>query len=281
MKYIFLLFCAVGWQLFAKSEVYAQIDSVMIEIKSIPTRHSWDYTNYNNINGSEHSTGSDTTRYGITQRAFLFDSLSRSADTIFYYQRNRGGASLTIVYDNIQSQFRYLRFNYSNIGYLGLGDGFGISLSNVSVIETASAFELALFGSELSSHNFSFGAHHGDMAAPMSPHIDSWNSLGYTDSLSSISILMTKTTILAVHPSPQAKGLVTLTPQPASRFINVDFPLTYSIAAITIFDLLGRIVMSDPISPGTQHMRLDASSLPPGIYYLRAGNQMQKFVIQR
>ena len=149
------------------------------------------------------------------------------------------------------------------------------------MLQTPSAFDLTLRDSELSSHNFTFGAHHGDMAAPMSPHIDSWSGLGYTDSLSSISFSISKTKILAVKSSADSKSLLSLTPQPASDYINIDIFPMYSTDAVFIFDLLGRMVMSNKILPMSSHMQVNVSSLPPGIYYLRAGNQMQKFVIQR
>ena len=48
-----------------------------------------------------------------------------------------------------------------------------------------------------------------------------------------------------------------------------------------IYDMLGMKMNINTLNKTETNCTIDVSSLPPGIYYLRAGNQMQKFVIQR
>ena len=68
-------------------------------------------------------------------------------------------------------------------------------------------------------------------------------------------------------------------PNPASTTVSLQLA-NQQEKDITIFDILGRNILSYKLEPG-ELTNLDISSLPPGIYYLRAGNQMQKFVIAR
>jgi hypothetical protein len=70
------------------------------------------------------------------------------------------------------------------------------------------------------------------------------------------------------------------TPNPASNFVSVATE-DVTVKDIAFFDILGRTMLTHQANNAAENIRFDVSSLPPGIYYLRAGNQMQKFVIQR
>jgi hypothetical protein len=61
-----------------------------------------------------------------------------------------------------------------------------------------------------------------------------------------------------------------------SRFVLCSFALPQRSDAIQIFDLLGRVTTL-PINVGNNTTSL--SSLPPGCYFARLGNQVAKFVV--
>ncbi len=70
-------------------------------------------------------------------------------------------------------------------------------------------------------------------------------------------------------------------PNPASEFINLKINNEASpIAAgkVQIFDILGMEVMSEVVSPMTGSHRMNLSGLPVGVYYIRIGDKVEKFV---
>jgi hypothetical protein len=77
-----------------------------------------------------------------------------------------------------------------------------------------------------------------------------------------------------------------LYPNPASDYIEISCPPSREGAgalSVLIFDLLGIEFTSPslrdtPPSQGGEKVRIDVSHLSPGVYFVRAGNIVQKFV---
>jgi hypothetical protein len=83
---------------------------------------------------------------------------------------------------------------------------------------------------------------------------------------------------------------INIIPNPASDFINIQFQTsevlkTSEVSKVQIFDILGLEVISvgtglDLSSNGLDlsTLRIDVSHLPSGVYFIRIGDRMEKFV---
>jgi len=75
-----------------------------------------------------------------------------------------------------------------------------------------------------------------------------------------------------------------ITPNPATDYIDIAVAGNRTLKdAIRVYDVLGNTVLSSPAcSAGTPskggHIRLDVSGLAPGVYFVRVGGKMYKFV---
>jgi hypothetical protein len=75
-------------------------------------------------------------------------------------------------------------------------------------------------------------------------------------------------------------------PNPASEYIEIFCPPLErglgGVAPVRIFDLLGMEIttpnLTPPLSEGEGVVRLDVSSLSPGVYFVRVGDMVRKFV---
>ncbi len=47
---------------------------------------------------------------------------------------------------------------------------------------------------------------------------------------------------------------------------------------VQIFDVLGIEIMSESIHPMTSSHRMNVEKLPAGVYFIRIGNKVEKFV---
>lgn len=66
-------------------------------------------------------------------------------------------------------------------------------------------------------------------------------------------------------------------PNPASNFIIVNIPQASAGEIVHVFDMNGSMVMSHLLANGNQ---IEVSSLKPGVYMLKAGQHIGKFVIR-
>jgi hypothetical protein len=79
-----------------------------------------------------------------------------------------------------------------------------------------------------------------------------------------------------------------ITPNPATDFINVDMSfLRMQESKIEIYNIFGEIVLSTPSSlrdatpqEGNKY-RIDISTLPAGVYFVRVGEKFEKFIVVR
>jgi hypothetical protein len=77
-----------------------------------------------------------------------------------------------------------------------------------------------------------------------------------------------------------------ITPNPASDFVEIDFGnviLSEAKNPVRIFDIFGieytTLSLRDtPPYQGGEIMRFNVSHLSPGIYFVRSGNNIQKFI---
>lgn len=75
---------------------------------------------------------------------------------------------------------------------------------------------------------------------------------------------------------------ITIYPNPASDFIEFSLPIGARRAlplTLEIYDILGlRQSPPNPLLIKSEQLRLDVSSLVPGVYFVKIGNRVQKFV---
>ena len=74
-------------------------------------------------------------------------------------------------------------------------------------------------------------------------------------------------------------------PNPAGDYIEINFDafiptlkrVVDEVSDIQIFNTLGEIVLSVEQTPPSVH-RIDISKLSPGMYFIKIGNRVEKFV---
>jgi len=300
MRYIFLLFCAIGWQVLPASVIYAQTDTLMLELKNIPVLPCTDFEQYGNPPGHF----CDSVKPFSRKLSFYFNSKSSNNDTIIYLRDtsyptkvNNGNISetdkLTVVYDTTDRILKTIKLTTSSV------DNEEIYLNYLPASESEVTFSMDIIpmqrngrilsaffsGLEILQHNF-----HYDDYSRSNQYSETGSVVGYngstdtsteaiTDS-SSISINLSTMALLGVNSTPILhEENLSIYPNPASNAIWVN--ISNQEKFIEFCDVLGREWHIPTISKTDSQWNFDISSLPPGIYYLRAGNQMQKFVIQR
>ena len=80
-------------------------------------------------------------------------------------------------------------------------------------------------------------------------------------------------TITGINPFLAANTSISVYPNPATDFINIQFSLTEaSKVDVKIFDLNGRLMLAQPSQSkisGTQNLKVSLASLPPNTYFVR------------
>jgi hypothetical protein len=82
---------------------------------------------------------------------------------------------------------------------------------------------------------------------------------------------------------------ITLSPNPTSDYIDINYDLSFlrmQESEIKIFNIFGECVLSTPSSlrdatPQEGNFKIDVSSLPAGVYFVRVGERMMKFMVVR
>ena len=193
------------------------------------------------------------------------------------------GGTITMIYDSLSSVVD--SFNYLLFGSFGIQGGsseelhfnrsqltvssntFDISLDSLGL--TVAKFFYRYYGSGKDGTGPSQGSASRDFTGKI--YATSRLSVHYYKNIpvSSVNLISSKNSDFTIFPNP------------ASKTLSVVLPAAKNIAFTEIFDILGRKILSAQNREFVSPMQINISSLPPGIYYLRAGNQMQKFVIQR
>ena len=86
------------------------------------------------------------------------------------------------------------------------------------------------------------------------------------------------TSTTSINQLPQLpKSSFTLYPNPADKELRIK-NAALRIKEIEIVDLFGRTVLKSEVGGQKSEVRINVSSLSPGIYFLKAGNEVRKFV---
>lgn len=111
------------------------------------------------------------------------------------------------------------------------------------------------------------------------------NLIAVSLSKSSEIIMYIEPSLTSVNNSRESQNLE-ISPNPASDYIEINIDsrgVNPSAESIRIFDLLGTEMQSTSVSyadtpAGGGQVRIDISSLQPGVYFVRIGNEVRKFV---
>jgi chitinase len=68
-----------------------------------------------------------------------------------------------------------------------------------------------------------------------------------------------------------------LYPNPASNYIYISLPAD-AVNGVKVYNVFGTSVLTQISASGTGRQRIDVSGLPPGVYFIRAGEKMYKFI---
>ena len=79
----------------------------------------------------------------------------------------------------------------------------------------------------------------------------------------------------------QEKNEIIIFPNPAEDFIEISYPPSEKRGSggVSIFDILGTEVLNNSqLSILNSQLRIDVSNLAPGLYFVRVGDEVRKFV---
>ena len=71
-----------------------------------------------------------------------------------------------------------------------------------------------------------------------------------------------------------------LYPNPAKRFVNLEFEALKENALLQILDINGRRVRTLDLKAGIETLQIDVSDLPKGIYTVMLGNATKKLMVE-
>ena len=79
------------------------------------------------------------------------------------------------------------------------------------------------------------------------------------------------------------KDGIIISPNPAGDFITISLeslrsPSRWTPTNIEIYDMVGLKVISEPIQPMTSSHRMNIEKLPAGLYFIKIGDKVEKFV---
>ncbi|MEP7235183.1 MAG: T9SS type A sorting domain-containing protein [Ignavibacteriota bacterium] len=260
-------------QVLISGHVFAQpkIDSIRIQVNNLEVDYS-----YHHDDGHGNSSTSKSVDTISPSLHFIVATSSLSGDTLLLKNKQNNNCYIKIIYDSLT--------NFIDSFYYFSLDNWGVSghASTELVFEhswlkpSMNMLGIDLNSSEMVAGKFWYNYYGAGK--------DGTGSASGDERIVSKRILPSSSVtvyLYGVMPSNSVlidvgeKNKFHFFPNPATRVINLvgDFS-----GAIYITNQIG-VEVAQLIS--NQQNQLDVSSLPPGIYYLRAGDQMQKFVIQR
>ncbi len=71
-----------------------------------------------------------------------------------------------------------------------------------------------------------------------------------------------------------------LYPNPAKRFVNLEFEALQENTLLQILDLNGRRVRTLDLKAGIETLRIDLGDLPKGVYTITIGNTTKKLIVE-
>jgi hypothetical protein len=239
----------------------------------------------------------DTNKKFSVNAYYVFDSLKVSNDSITFFKDTSRfdfdsieiiKDSLMIIFDSTARVLKKIVFGtYSNFKYPnGLPDPTESNqsemffLTNVPVHRVGRDLVGELTGTDILPHDLQYSNYFKSSNLYTGEYSENSNGLLplYNDS-SGVSIKFSTMGILDVRAQFKQLKEIAIRPNPASTIITVSF--SGQTRDIEFYDLLGRRLIAPILSTNDDEYSCNVSSFPPGIYWLRAGGEVRKFVIAR
>jgi hypothetical protein len=286
MKYVltisFILVLA-----FIGQNAYSQwkVDSVYMECKDYFA--NFIFEKYDPIYGNSRSTSHDTDTFkrpyivGYCQvkgdtLTLAYDSLSMTYDTL-----SEATSYIQIIFDPTTTNRVNTLFLYDHryTDYYSNPSSEEFRLDSVQFIEDGNTYSIELIGEKIDEAHFTCSQSYTTRGTHGSTET---NTIEYENYIppTKVSVTFFKTKVQTVPINRQQSFTIThIYPNPASNILTISS--ADQVQNFEFYDLLGRHLQVPVISEAGAEFSFNTSSLSAGIYWLRAGNEMQKFVIAR
>lgn len=243
--------------------------------KGIPVKVHFTATLYSEL-GPRDTVGDFEGFQSSSMFETVFENAEQNGDTLVYRKEYpEGFISLTTVFDSLHNIFSLVDYYVSTEPWYFEH----IRLKNVHVRDTGNILIGAPSSLELDSVLEIYAIRSVDFTLFSDTTYTVKELIRKFDKNSLVYFEMTKYKPLDVPIAQRSNQSFVAYPNPASSILMVK--ILDNNQQIIILDLLGREIHIPQIAKTDQYVSLNTSSLIPGIYWLRTGNQTQKIVIQR
>jgi hypothetical protein len=207
---------------------------------------------------------------------FYFTSDTTYNDTIVLSDVG-GKLFLTIVFKD-STHLDEFNLSWSYPKYVG----FAVTLKDVQITRSNNAFSFVVSGSDLPGKLIKYGdstfvSYYLAGVLYMDDEFETWNGLLTDSSSISVQFIAPKS---EVHYNIEADNdKLNVYPVPASNALTVRSKDLNK--QITLYDQLGRECTAPIVNKTTDEVTYNTSNLRPGAYWLRYGDLLKKFIIQR
>jgi hypothetical protein len=259
----------------------SQSDKFVLTIDNLPVDHSW-YFDTVNDQGKDigHSSGKKNELYTLSPSILDYCKvIKRSGDTTSF----GGQGVVSIVFDISAPIFRKVSYYYNYNVAAGPQILYSFSAADVHVIEVNNMFTADLFADDILGHGLDFSAsiQWGPIDGGGIYTTDNYYSLGISDVATHIHIEISKQDLLGIPDKYTKISVPEIYPNPASNMLNIRPSDPQVPLKVMIGDLMGRNIYTYSLHNSDNLYNIDISDIPPGLYWVRAGNRIQKLVIAR
>lgn len=212
--------------------------------------------------------------------SFVCDSEAIVGDSLLMFQKTGGkSGDIIMIYDSVTKTIDSLVFQEV------FGDRYGgehtyMTFSNVSYKEDFISFELIFDSTDLKKSFFSYYQNIHGFAGQGSFY--SWTYTYLPIFLASTSVTISFKKHIAVNSVKRNFTNVanlSLFPSPVNSSLNIHLQNPDDNQLI-ITDLLGRKMLTRQIGDGEEDISVNIASLLKGVYWVRVGSRIQKFIVQ-
>jgi hypothetical protein len=264
------------------SDVFAQKDHLTITVENLPVKYTW---SRDTVDSQGKSTGSSNGSENVLLTVSPdvsenYSSFARSGDTTVFTGTN---SLTTIIFDNSLHIVKKIDYLYYYSPAQSITYNVEFRAKDIPAVDVDTAFVVDLTGADILGHDlyYSSDLRWGPIDGPGEYGDDNYVSLGTSDPTAHIRISISKQHLLGVQKEHSQTSALAIFPNPASRIVNIRHAETDAASEVTVSDMLGRTISTFSAYANSDVLSFDVASLPPGIYWLRAGGEMRKFVIAR